>query len=413
MSTITTMLRSFLTKPWFVVLAVAVGITTGLRWPDVGRTVGLLGNTYLSFLSMCALPIIIFSIMACVGRAMHDGVPGRRLLVTAATFVLGGVMAACLGMTIMLFLGDVSDEVRSALGRTFMAAERTESAGTMGAWDLVNSLVTDNIFSALSSGHFLACVFFSMLFGAALGFARNSVASGIISALTAFGDAFNRMMRWGLLFLAPGLFCMTAGQMAGMHLEILAALGQVVLLYLLGCALLCLLHALVLWRGGGCGVWQVANGLGPCAGMAFVAASSALAMPLAFEGMEKDLRHRPDIARFTIPLGMAINRQAYAMLFAMTGVFTLRMQGMEATPGALVTLCLCSVLAGMPASGSPAVISPMVAYVLAPVGVPASLGVGILVVISPMIDAVASMTNLVASCAASGIVDSMERNSAT
>jgi proton glutamate symport protein len=247
-----------------------------------------------------------------------------------------------------------------------------------------------------------------MLLGAALGVMKNEAAKRIIEGLGTLCAAFYQIMRWGLKFLAPGLFCMVAGQFATMQLEILPVFGRVIALFFVGCLLLCSLHALALRRASGMTLFQVCDHMGQSAGVSLVAASSALAMPLAFEGLENGLRQKPAVVRFILPLGVTINRQAYAMLFAMLAIFILRLQDGAVTPGILAMVALCTVLAGMPASGSPAMIGPMLAYVLAPVGLPVSLGAGVLVVISPMIDAIASMTNLCASCGAAGIVDSME-----
>jgi proton glutamate symport protein len=399
-------------KPYTVALAVAAGIVIGLRRPDLAAVISPLGNIYMSFLSMCALPIIVLSVMSCIGEAIRSGVPRDRLLRTVVVFVLGGLMASCIGMALILFLGgDMTGDIRIVLGRTFMNTEHVEVTKAMTMWDLLSSLVPENVFSALSGGRFLACIFFSMLLGAALGCIKSDIARSIIEGLGTFCAAFYQIMRWGLKFLAIGLFCMVAGQFATMRLEILPALGRLIALFFIGCLLLCTLYALALRRATGQTIFQVINHMGQSAGVAFVAASSALAMPLAFEGLEKGLGQKPAVIRFTLPLGVAINRQAYAMLFSMLAVFVLRLQDVSASPGTLAVIAFCTVLAGMPASGSPAMIAPMVAYVLAPVGLPVSLGVGVLIVVSPMIDSVASMTNLCASCSAAAIVNSLESRS--
>ncbi len=396
-------------KPWMVALTVAAGMAIGLRFPNAALAVRPLGNIYMAFLSMCALPIIILSIMSSVGRAAHSGMPRRRLALIAAVFVAGGVMASCLGMGLMFFLGgDLSDELRGILGRTFISGERIDVAKAMTLWDILGSLVPDNLFSALSGGRFLACLFFSMLLGAALGVMRDEGSSRILNGLATLCGAFYQIMRWGLKLLAPGLFCMVAGQFATMRLEVLPALGRLVALFFAGCLVLCACYALALRRASGGTMRDVLAGMGQSAGVAFVAASSALAMPLAFEGLERNLGQRTAVVRIVLPLGVAINRQAYAMLFSMVAMFVLRLQGGETSPGVFAAICLCAILSGMPASGSPAAIAPLIAYVLAPVGLPVSLGMGVLVVVSPIIDSVCSMTNLCASCSASGIVDSLE-----
>ena len=402
-----------LATPWTVVPAVAAGVALGLYRPEAANVLNPLGGIYMAFLSMCALPIIVLSVMSCVGGAIRSGVPRGRLLLTAGAFIMGGVMASCVGISLVLLLGgEMTGEFRGLLGRTFMTAERVETARTMTLWDLVGSLVPDNLFSALSGGRFLACVFFSMLLGAALGVARTDGANRVIASLGTLCAAFYQIMRWGLKFLAPGLFCMVAGQFSTLRLEILPALGRFIALYFGGCLILCVIYALALRRAAGGAFFGVVNHMGQSVGVAFVAASSALAMPLAFDGLERGLGHKPEVTRFVLPLGVAVNRQAFAMLFSMAAVFVLRLRNGEATPGTVAAICLCAVLAGMPASGSPAAISPLIAYVLAPIGLPVSLGMGILVVVSPMIDSISSMTNLCASCAVSGIVDSLEARAA-
>ena len=69
-----------------------------------------------------------------------------------------------------------------------------------------------------------------------------------------------------------------------------------------------------------------------------------------------------------------------------------------------ILLMAAAAISGMAAVGAPSAIAPMVAYVLIPLGLPASIGVAIIAAMGPIIDPIATLTNLYGGCATTALV---------
>ena len=57
-----------LKKPWAIILGMGAGILTGLFNKSLSLKVAPLGDAYLSFLSMCVIPIMATAVITSFGR---------------------------------------------------------------------------------------------------------------------------------------------------------------------------------------------------------------------------------------------------------------------------------------------------------------------------------------------------------
>lgn len=399
-----------LRNPWMSLLGVAIGILIGYYLPAVTRFLGPIGRIYLAMLQMCVLPIITTAVMMSIGRLLRSGQANQYVGRLVLVFAVGVFMTASLGAT-MALVGqpgsNLTSESRKALGQIFLQAE--ESPGTTsetqeatGFWSLLDSLVPDNIFSAFSTGESLAVVFFSILFGAAMG--THDTCASLLPGVEAIYRAFLNILNWALVALPIGLCCLLSDQIATMGFDIIYMLARLVALFYGGCVLLYIVYTLSLCLASRRSLVEVLSGLKEATMISFVVQSSVPAIPIALTNMEKRLGLSGTVSSFTVPLGVIINRQGYAMLFALTAVFVAQLYEHHLGADQILLVIAGSALAGMAAVGAPAVIAPMLAYVLGPLGLPVSVGIAIFIAISPAVDPILSMTNLYASCASAGLV---------
>jgi Na+/H+-dicarboxylate symporter len=395
---------ALLKNPWVNLAAMAAGVLLGLYVKPLARVLAPAASLYLSLLKMCVIPIIASAIVVSIGKMLGSGIMYwylRRLLVV---FVVATLLASAVGLGGGLLLqpgARLGESGRAFLGQAFLESEGEAAVTEEGVWGLVRSMVPSNVFSAFSQGEMLAILFVCIFLGTALGVMGNEASRQVLHTLSGVYEAFVKILDWILYLLPFGLLCLLSQQILRLGPEILGALAFLLLVYYGGCLLLCLVYLLAHRLATGRGLAQVADAFKEPLLISFVASSSIAATPVAIESLHQSLGRRRELASFVVPLAVVMNRQAYVLLFALTAVFVAQLFGESLTLGQCIVVLLGAAISGTAAVGAPAVVAPMLAYVLGPVGLPVAVGMTVLVAISPIIDPISSMTNLFGACATS------------
>jgi proton glutamate symport protein len=396
-------------NPWVSLFAILGGVGIGLEAKGLVPYLAPVGRLYLSLLQMCVLPIISCAIVVNLARLLRSGRVGKCVWRVMLYFSLTALTGAVVGCLIGLIArpGDgLSAEARTTLGQVFMTSAATLEGKSQALWGLLNTLVPSNVFFALSAGQTLAVIFVSILMGFALGMVKESSGRGLLAGLSGTYDTFFKILDWTLYGLPLGLLCLLSEQVGMLGVTILLALLKLIALFYAGCLVLCVLYIVNLRLTTGMPVFGVIKALGQPLVVALAAQSSIAALPLALERMGTKLKQPAESTGFVMPLGIVANRHSYVLLFALTAVFISQLYQVHLGPAQVVIVAVTATLSGMAAVGAPSVIAPLIAYVLAPVGLPAAAGIAIVVAIGPLVDSMASMTNLFGACTTTALVNS-------
>ncbi len=400
-----------LRNPWINLTAIIIGVVIGINFTKTADFLAPFGRLYIALLQMCVLPIITTAITVSVGKLFLSGKSHRYVSKLIVVFATGILMSSSIGTTLALVGqpgSNLPNETRKVLGKMFLSAENAEeetsSETDTGLWSLLNSVVPANIFSAFSTGRSLAIVFFSLLFGVAVGSMKNS-SKLLIPFMDQLYSAFFKILDGALYGLPFGLVCLISSQVSTLGIGVIIALVKLISLFLIGAVILCFIYTLILKISTGLPFIKVLSGVKEPLMISFVVSSSVPAIPIALENMKEKLGLSETVSNFAIPLGVIINRQAYAMLFSLSAVFVAQLYQVELSMSSILLVIVGSGIAGMAAIGAPAVVAPMIVYVLGPLGLPVSVGATIFIAISPAVDNILSMTNLYSNCASSALID--------
>src|SRR5690606_20257992 len=77
--------------------------------------------------------------------------------------------------------------------------------------------------------------------------------------------------------------------------------------------------------------------------LAFSTSSSAAVMPVSIRAADRDLKVRPSISQFIIPLGATINMDGTALYQGSAAIFLAQVYGVDLTLGALVLVVVTAV----------------------------------------------------------------------
>lgn len=130
-------------------------------------------------------------------------------------------------------------------------ASKDTSSKKSSIVDFFINIVPANIFKAFSNGSILQLVFFSIIFGIAIGFLSEDSSSRLINAVVSLKDSFQKLISWTMYGLPIGLIFLMGKQIAQVGVEILLAMVKfVVVFYVAGLAAI-LISTLIIWIKSG------------------------------------------------------------------------------------------------------------------------------------------------------------------
>ncbi|MDR1390466.1 MAG: dicarboxylate/amino acid:cation symporter [Treponema sp.] len=411
------MKSSFLKHPATVLFAVAIGVLIGLFNIPISRATGIAdfasfiaipGQLYLFYLQMTVIPIIIAAISSNLGRLMRNKGGSGLIRRIVFVFIACIVVVALVGVIFGIFGrpgAGLDNHTRSLLSKLISTSDTEGISGVLElslgtAEDVVNTtpqpnlgnffrdLIPANIFMALASGSTMAIVFFSIIFGIAIGFLKNESASMLISLLTAVFEAFQKLISWSLYLLPFGLICLMAGQIAKVGPQIFMAMSKFITLYGIGTGLIFLIATAVIWiRSGIANPFRVLSILFEPVLLAFATRNSMATLPSAITCLDKKLGFDSTAVNLTLPLGMTLGRFGNIFYFGLAVFFVVQIYGMALGFMHYVIIFLGVVFAGTATAGASGIVTlSVISIILGPLNLPGEAVLVIFMAIDPIID---------------------------
>ena len=268
---------------------------------------------------------------------------------------------------------------------------------------LVKRAIPDNVFRVLGEGKNLPIVIASILMGVALGLGKSQASDVVLGFMKGVLEIFKRILGWVLYALPFALFSLSAALIATSGWSILSVFSRLFLLIYASCFAMCVLYAISMRWATRQPVTHILSSLRDALSLAFFS-NSLVAMPLAMEKLEEDLKLSGPTVRMVMPLGTVMNRHIYPLIFAMMSVMTAQFYGHSLSLVDGVCIVLVSAVVGMAAVGNLAVVAPLVQEVLDPLALPAGLAVIILVQSLALVNPVVKLTQLFGACTTTSII---------
>jgi len=362
-------------NPLVIAAMVVCGGFLGFFRREAGLALEPYGEIFVGLLGMCVLPIMVFAVVAGLGRLRRNPHTRRAFGRMIRLYALGlfipaaaGIAAAAIGQP----GGRIDPIDLDSLGQALLR-DGEPGQESLGIVNFVSRIIPHNIFHALSQGDVLSIVIACILIGLALGRVDHEKADDVLEMADALMAVFERIFKRVMLFLPVGVFCIMAGALARTGPQLLGALTRFMGVYCLGASALFVLYLLYLSRLTGLSPARLLSALKDPLILSAAANSSLVAMAPAIDAASDGLGADQKICDLVIPFGVVANRQGVIFLFAYSAMFL--MQIYDAVPGAdgLATTLLGSVLTGMAAEGQGAAMVPVLNSLLRELAVPTAL----------------------------------------
>jgi Na+/H+-dicarboxylate symporter len=406
---------------WQILAGFLLGLAGGLivyaTAPDAAWVQGFVAyvtqpvsQIFLRLLFMLVIPLLFSALVVGIAemgeiRALRS-IGLRTLLYTVVVSSIA--VAISLVAVNLLRPGGGVDPVaaRTMIGEASAGAAsiiQTSGSAKMGM-DALVGIVPSNFVAAMSENDILAVMFFALFFGIGLLLVQSPRTATLKDAIEGVFEVSMRLI--GLVIrLAPiAIFCFMfnlASQFGWDLIFRLAAYVGVVLLAL-GIQMFGVFPALLalLARKNPVTFFRQTQ---EASMMAFATASSNATLPTALRVAEDRLRLPPRISRFVLTIGATANQNGTAMFEGVTVLFLAQFFGIELTLTQQLFVMGVCILAGIGTAGVPAGSLPVIALILASVGVPPE-GIGLILGVDRFLDMCRTTLNVVGDLVAATVI---------
>lgn len=356
------------------------------------------GTVLIAMLKMVVIPIIFFSLVTGAASLPLKQF-GKLGLMVVVWYFLTSVFAAAFG-TGLAYLMNPAMETDASLSGSLLSQAGNMKAGAAGGPSFLQFLndLFMNPFQALAEGKFLPIIVFSILFGLATRtviekHGAKQPMSGAVEKLLEILDAAlhvsYQIIDWVMEYFPVGVFALTTvnftlygPELFGPYLQIA---GCVVLGVLLMIFLIYPLLVLILCREN---PYRLLNKLKEPIITAFLTRSSAATLPISLR-TAGELRVRPELSGFALPLGATVNMDGACIHLPVFAVLAVNMFGLPFGIFQILFLIFSVVLASIGAGGIPGGSIFLLFLVLTNLGLPdaqVAMVVALAIGINPLLD---------------------------
>ena len=405
---------------WRMLVGFVVGLLAGLAahygaagqpWVDeVIFYLGKVGDIFLRLLFMLVIPLLVSALIVGVaemGEMRALKTVGLRTLIYTIVVSSIAVVISLLVVNLLQPGAGVDPEVARSL-----IADGAERAGSIiqtsreakaGA-DAIVAIVPNNFFLAMSQNDVLAVMFFALFFGIGLMMVQTPQTQALKTAIEGVFEVAMKLI--GLVIrLAPiAIFCFMFNLGAQFGVDLLVRLSAFVGVVLLALGLqMFVVFPILLKTLAGKSPIAFFRETQEATVMAFSTASSNATLPTALRVARNQL-HLPDrVARFVLTIGATANQNGTAMFEGVTVIFLAQFFGVALTLQQQIMVMAVCILGGIGTAGVPAGSLPVIALILAMVGVPPA-GIGLVLGVDRFLDMCRTTLNVIGDLVAATVV---------
>ena len=422
------MFGKILKNPITIFIAVVLGIVFGFYEKDIALSWGVIGDVYLNLFQMTVIPILVTSIVASLAQLMKDRNARSHILKIIFVFMLVLTATAIFGAVAGIIgrpgenLGESTTEVLDSIIKDSADTSQNEMAlydvtkdsgsKKSSIIDFFINIVPANIFKAFSNGSILQLVFFSIIFGIAIGFLSENSSSRLINAVVSLKDSFQKLISWTMYGLPIGLVFLMGKQIAQVGVEILLAMVKfVVVFYLAGLAAI-LISTLIIWiKSGIKNPLTVLKKIVDPIIISFATRNSFATLPSSIAAL-KSLNYNANMVDLVFPLGLTVLRFGNIMYFAIASCFVAQIYNTALAVPSLVLIVIGSLLAGTATAGASGLLTlPMISLILDPLGLPVESILIVFMAIDSLIDPMRTLLIVFINIATTALVSAKGKNS--
>lgn len=321
------MKRLFKNLTFQVLTAIAVGVLVGLFWPDFGKQMKPVGDTFINAVKMVIAPIIFLTIVlgiAKMGDMKKVGKVGGKAFIY---FEIVTTLALVIGLIVVNVLKPGAGLDFDKLEKGDVSQYTSEEGGKIDWIEFVTHIVPSNMVDAFAKGDILQVLFFSILFGVGLTALGNS-GKIIIEFFEKLLNVFFKIVGYIMKAAPLGAFGAMAFTIGNYGLESLVPLGKLMVSVYTTMFFFVFIVLNLICKMYGFSLWKYLKFIKEELLIVLGTSSSESVLPRMMNKMEK-FGCSKSVVGLVIPTGYSFNLDGTSIYLSMAVVFLAQVFGID------------------------------------------------------------------------------------
>ena len=380
--------------------AIIIGTIIGLIFKEKASVLSPFGNLFINLLLTIIIPLIFLTITTSIGKMSNAKRLGKILTSIIIIFIITSLVSVCLGI-VSTRIKLVNSEDKVKIKEVLKDSEKEEKEELNILSRTVNAISTDDFKNILSRDNIIALITFSIIFGLSINLSKEK-GKALLNVLDSANNVLQKFITIIMYYAPIGLGCYFASFVGEFGSSIAVGYLKTFIIYTITCLFVYFIvysfYAYV--EKGKKGFRNYWKNIVPATITALSTCSSAASIPVNTK-CAKSIGVSDDIADTTIPLGTSFHKDGSIIGSVFKIMFLVYLFGTNVTIIKVLGVALIAtiLITAVPIGGG--TISEML--ILSLMGFPFA-ALPILTIIATIIDAPATVLNVVGDSASSMLV---------
>ena len=383
-----------------LILSIVLGGIFGVIFGEKASVVSPLGDLFLNLLFIIIVPLIFLTISTSIGKLKQPKRIGKILISIVLVFVVTSLISVAIGFVSTRF-SLINSTNANKIVETLQGDFEQEAEKLNFLTRTVNTISTNDFVNLLSKDNIIALIIFSILIGIAINLSKEK-GKAFLSVLDSANEVLQTFIKIIMYYAPIGLGCYFASFVGNFGSNIALGYIKTFVIYTVACLFVYFvvysIYAFI--AAGKKGFILYWKNILPATVTALATCSSAACIPVNVDCAKK-IGVSEDIANTTIPLGTSFHKDGSIIGSVFKIMFLVGLFGVSPSPFKVLGVALIATIlvTAVPIGGG--TISEML--IITSMGFPVA-ALPILTIIATIIDAPATVLNVVGDCASSMLV---------
>lgn len=381
-------------------ISVIVGTLIGVIFKEKATILKPFGTLFINLLLTIIVPLIFLTLSTSIGKMKEPKRLGKIIITIIGIFVLTSLISVLIGIaSTNITLVNKKDSIKIKESFDYSITDNDEKLDILTR--TVNAISTDDFVKIISKDNIIALIVISILTGLAIHFAKDK-GKKALEVLESFNDVLQMLIKIIMYYAPIGIGAYFASFVGEFGAGVATSYLKMLIIYTVSCAFVYfVIYSLYAFIAGGKNglklYWQ--NIMVPSA-TALATCSSAASIPVNTKAA-KNIGVSDDIADTIIPLGTSFHKDGSIIGSVFKIMFLVYLFGMDVSTFKVlgVSILATILITAVPIGGG--TISEML--IISLMGFPIA-SLPILTIIATIIDAPATLLNVVGDSASSMLV---------
>ena len=399
------------TKLWAQVLfamflglsfGIFLGPETGIVPENITDTItawlSIPANLFLKVIQMIIVPLIFASIIRGLTSTGTMESFQKLGLGVAVYFVATTTIALIIGIGVATIIAPGNFIDSSLLKESFGIEDIEEPIAPMDLTlnDIPQSivgLVPSNPLASFMSGEMLSIIIFALIVGVAMISLPEKSSKPILDLLESVQKITMKVVSWAMRLAPFAAFGLMTNITSKLGLEALSGLGAYMITVVIGLFMMMIVYIIIIKFFAKRPLASTFRMMKNPQLLAFSTSSSAAVMPLSIKTAEEQMKVRPKVSQFVIPLGATINMDGTALYQIVATFFLAQLFGIDLGITTILIVTLTAVAASIGAPSAPGTGIIILSTILIAAGIP-PVGIVLLLGVDRILDMTRTMVNV-------------------